>query len=73
MARHLVEMENMVLKKHAKLPFTIDVETSFTFLLQLLTTGCSQETANYKFVTALVVCHLESYGISAFFTDNGTF
>ena len=36
-------------------------------------TGCSEETVYYKFVTALVVYHLESYRISAFFTDNGTF
>ena len=46
---------------------------SMGFSLFFLTTGCSEETANYKFVTALVVYHLESYGTSAFFTDNGTF
>ena len=37
------------------------------------TTGWFKETVNYKFAIALVVYHLESYGISAFFTDNGTF
>ena len=46
-------------------------DASETKILQA--TGCSEETGNYKFVTALVVYHLESYGISAFFTDNGTF
>ena len=33
-------------------------------------TGWFKETVIYKFVTALVVYHLDRYGISTFFTDN---
>ena len=36
-------------------------------------TGCSGMTGKKYDIIALVVYHLGSYGISAFFTDNGTF
>ena len=39
----------------------------------LVHTGCFIKNDTKVTVTALVLYHLESYGISAFLTDNGTF